>query len=87
MLICSVLCFSWSRYGNILCSSVNKLQQNYLMYSTKIDCLVEDSSGLHFTYVTVCLLSASLSNSLNSITTMLLDQSELRPDSGQIINH
>lgn len=57
MLMCSVLCFSRSRYGNILCSSVNKLQQNYLMYSTKIDCLVEDSSGLHFTYVTVCLLS------------------------------
>ena len=48
MLICSVLCFSWSRYGNILCSSVNKLQQNYIMYSTKIDCFVEDSLGLHF---------------------------------------
>ena len=64
-------------YGNISCSPVNELQQNYIMYSTKIDCLVEDSSGLHFTYVTVC--PSFVSNSLNKITTtcMLLDQSEL----------
>lgn len=43
-------------YGNILCSSVNKLQENsnasakedYCLYSTKINCLAVDSSGLDF---------------------------------------
>ena len=51
-------------FGEELCSSANKRQQNSnalslerRLYSTNIDCFVRDSSHLHLTFVAFCLLS------------------------------
>ena len=46
-------------YGNIFVFFSERASEKlFFMYSIKIDCLIEDSSGLHFTLnVTICLLS------------------------------
>ena len=41
-------------FGKMLCSSANFWRG---IYSTNIDCLVVDTSRLHFTFVAFCLLS------------------------------
>ena len=56
-------------FTNVLCSSANELQQNSnassRIYSTNFDCFVRDSSRLHLSFVTFCLVYVIRNNSVD----------------------
>ena len=61
--ICPILCLLVD-FGEVLCSSASKLQQNSnvssredRLYSRNIDCFVRDSLLLNLTFVAFCILS------------------------------